>query len=81
MSTTSTSLSREEKSSPLAVSPKQCAKLLSICLSNIHKMMNSGEIESFYAGTKSRRIPMWAIEAYIARRVAAAEKARKEAHG
>jgi excisionase family DNA binding protein len=61
---------------PLAVAPLEAARLLSVCVATVYNMMRAGQLDSFHAG-KSRRIPMRAIETYIARQLDTAACGRK----
>jgi excisionase family DNA binding protein len=73
MTQLSTGLSRHEKRAPvtpLAVSPQEAGRLLSLGLSRIYKLLRAGELQSFEAG-RARRITMASIHAYVARRLAA----------
>lgn len=54
---------------PLVVTPREACRLLSVCLSRLYVMLRSGELDSFYCG-RARRIPLRAIEEYIARQLA-----------
>jgi excisionase family DNA binding protein len=60
-----------QQSPPLAVTPREAARLLSIGLTRIYQLLAAGELESYTEG-RGRRIPMRAIENRIARRLAAA---------
>jgi excisionase family DNA binding protein len=53
------------------VRPTEAARLLSLCASRIYQLMRAGELPSYEDG-RARRIPMVAINDYIARRLAAA---------
>jgi excisionase family DNA binding protein len=55
---------------PLVVTPREACRLLSVCLSRLYVMLRSGELDNFYCG-RARRIPLRAIEEYIARQLAA----------
>jgi excisionase family DNA binding protein len=77
MSMTSTGSSREERRVvakapslvPLAVSPQGACDLLGLSVSGVYQVMRSGELPSYRCG-RSRRIPMTAVHAFIARRLA-----------
>jgi excisionase family DNA binding protein len=80
MSQLSTGLNREEKRTgvrkavpggpPIAVDAIEAARLLSISVSSLYALLRQGELENFYSG-KSRRIPVRAIEDYVARQLSA----------
>jgi excisionase family DNA binding protein len=57
---------------PLSVKPKAAAALLSVGLTRVYELLNSGELVSFYDG-RSRLITTDSIRAYIAKRIAAAQ--------
>jgi excisionase family DNA binding protein len=76
MSQLSTGLSREEKQAPLAVPPLEAARMLSLGLTRLYRLMRSGELDSFHSG-RSRRITVRSIEAYVARQLDAATRSRK----
>jgi excisionase family DNA binding protein len=64
-------IARPSPSAPrLAVSPLEAARLLSIGLSRLYRLLRAGELESFACG-RARRVTVQSIEAYIARRIAA----------
>ena len=63
---------------PLAVPPREAARLLSISLRRIYSLLSAGALESYCDG-RTRRIPVKAIEAYIARRLAAGGSAAVDA--
>jgi excisionase family DNA binding protein len=54
---------------PLAVSPREAARLLGLGLSHLYNLMRTNELKSFMAG-RSRRIVMASLHDYIARRLA-----------
>jgi hypothetical protein len=56
---------------PLAVSPRQARKLLSIGNTRLYQLMGAGELESYHDG-RVRRITMRSIRRRVARLVAAA---------
>lgn len=57
---------------PLVVTPREACRLLSVCLSRLYVMLRSGELDNFYCG-RARRIPLRAIEEYIARQLASTD--------
>jgi excisionase family DNA binding protein len=82
MSQLSTGLGPDEQptqtqAAPLAVAPLAAARLLSVCVSKIYRLMASGELESFHSG-KSRRVTTKSIDHYIERQIAAAKQAHKK---
>jgi excisionase family DNA binding protein len=56
---------------PLAVSPRQACKLLSIGNTRLYQLIGAGELESYHDG-RMRRITMQSIRRRVARLVAAA---------
>jgi excisionase family DNA binding protein len=64
-----------ENTLPLSVKPRAAAVLLSVGLTRIYELLNSGSLESFHDG-RSRLITTDSIRAYIARRIAVASKAK-----
>jgi len=71
-----TGLSRQEKRArplasvtPLAVPPLEAARLLSLGMTKIYRLMRSGELESYKDG-RARRITMSSIHEHLARRLA-----------
>jgi excisionase family DNA binding protein len=54
---------------PLAVTPSDAARLLSIRMSHLYGLMRTGELHSFHCG-RARRITVASIHAYIGRRLA-----------
>jgi hypothetical protein len=54
---------------PIAVSPADAGRLLSLGGSRIYALMRSGELESYVDG-RARRVTVASISAYVARRVA-----------
>jgi|SRR5262249_49940392 len=80
MSQMSTGLSRREKRArafartvpitPLAVSPLEAARLLSLGESRIYELMRTGALVSYRDG-RARRITMASIHDHMARRLAA----------
>jgi excisionase family DNA binding protein len=82
MSQLSTGLSPDEQptqthTAPLAVAPREAARLLSVCVSKVYRLMQTGELEGFHSG-KSRRVTTRSIESYVERQIAAAKQARKK---
>jgi excisionase family DNA binding protein len=59
---------------PRAVTVPTACKLLSCGVTHAYDLINKGELESYLDG-KSRRVTLRSIDNYIARRVAAANKA------
>jgi excisionase family DNA binding protein len=57
-------------STPLAVAPLEAARLLSLGVTKIYWMMRDGELDNFYCG-RARRIPIAAIQNYVAKQLAA----------
>jgi excisionase family DNA binding protein len=57
---------------PLAVPPREAARLLSVSLSKIYTLMRTGQLDSFMDGG-SRRITMSSIYAHIERGLASAD--------
>jgi excisionase family DNA binding protein len=57
---------------PLAVSPREACRLLSLGMSRLYGLMRAGKLQSYEDG-RARRIPMASIHAYIARRLADAD--------
>jgi len=55
---------------PLVVAPKTAATMLSMGLTRLYELLNSGALQSYYDGS-SRRIPMSSITAYIQRKLEA----------
>jgi len=58
---------------PLAVPPLEAARLLSICITRVYRLMRAGELRSFHSG-RSRRITMASIKKFIARQIAVANR-------
>jgi excisionase family DNA binding protein len=56
---------------PLVVSPREAARMLSLGVWRVYKLMKAGELASYEHG-RSRRITVASIHEYIARRVATA---------
>jgi excisionase family DNA binding protein len=54
---------------PLAVSPREASRLLSIGISHLYALMRAGELDNFHCG-RARRIPIQSIQEYVARRLA-----------
>jgi excisionase family DNA binding protein len=50
-----------EKVEPILLKPKRIAALLDTCLSNVYKMIGTGELESVRIG-RSVRVPRGAVE-------------------
>jgi excisionase family DNA binding protein len=61
--------SRWAENLPLAVSPLQAARELSVCLTKIYALMRAGELDAFHSG-RSRRITVDSVKRYMARQVA-----------
>jgi excisionase family DNA binding protein len=57
------------EATPLAVSPKEACRLLSIGNTRLYQLVNSGELESYRDG-RVRRITMASIEERVARLLA-----------
>ena len=55
--------------SPLAVSPLEAGRLLSLGISRVYALMRAGELQS-YQDSRTRRITMESIVAYIERQLA-----------
>jgi excisionase family DNA binding protein len=55
--------------SPLAVPPLEAARLLSLGMTKIYRLMRAGELESYRDG-RARRITMRSIHNHMARRLA-----------
>jgi excisionase family DNA binding protein len=55
---------------PLVVTPREACYLLKVCMSRLYVMLRNGELDNFYCG-RARRIPLRAIEEYMARQIAA----------
>lgn len=51
---------------PILVTADEAAALLSLCKRSIFKLLASGHIESVHSG-RARRIPLAALENYVAR--------------
>src|SRR5262245_58243845 len=81
MSSMSTGLSRREKRAqpslsvaPLAVPPREAARLLSVSLTRLYELMRAGELVSYRDG-RARRITTASIHQRMARQIAdSAEK-------
>jgi len=81
MSQMSTGLSRQEKRAqpslsvaPLAVPPREAARLLSVSLTRLYELMRAGELVSYRDG-RARRITTASIHQRMARQIAdSAEK-------
>jgi excisionase family DNA binding protein len=76
MSQMSTGLTRQEKRAqpspsvaPLAVPPLEAARLLSLGMTKIYRLMRAGELISYRDG-RARRITMASIHEHMARRLA-----------
>jgi hypothetical protein len=69
MSIPSTGLSDDER---LVVSPRRARHMLDCGVTRLYDLLNAGEIESFLDG-RSRKITVASIQAYIQRRLAAAD--------
>jgi excisionase family DNA binding protein len=64
--------SREPRTAPpLAVPPAEAARLLSLSLARLYRLMRDGELQSYLDG-RTRRITTASIHDYIARRLSAA---------
>jgi excisionase family DNA binding protein len=61
---------RPSPSAPLAVSPREAGRLLSLGQSRIYNLMRAGELQNYEDG-RSRRILLTSIHDYVARRIAA----------
>jgi hypothetical protein len=61
---------------PLVASPKVTCHLLSIGMTRLYELIDTGELESFLDGS-SRKITTRSIRAYIARKLAASAGARR----
>jgi hypothetical protein len=59
---------------PLAVSPRQTRRLLNIGNTYLYKLLNNGELESYWEG-RSRKVTMQSIRARHERQLAAARGA------
>lgn len=57
-------------SEPLVVRPRQACQMLSVGLTKLYELLNSGELESYLHGG-SRRLRVASLHAYIERRIAA----------
>ena len=68
-SSTQSPVSTQASVTPLAVSPSEACRLLSLSTSRLYQLMRAGELPSYRDG-RARRITMTAIQSYIARRVA-----------
>jgi len=64
------------KATPLAVSPKNAGAMLGYGKTTIHKLLKTGELESFGSG-KARRITTASIADYIRRKLEAGQPARR----
>lgn len=62
---------RTPKAEPIAVTPEEAARLLSISKRKLGSLVSSGEIESFKVG-RARRVVVRSIREYIERQMAAA---------
>jgi len=60
---------------PMVVRPKQACILLGCGLTNLFKMLNDGELESYRDG-RSRLITLSSIKARVARKLAEAREGR-----
>jgi excisionase family DNA binding protein len=54
---------------PLAVSPREAARLLSLGVSRVYQLMRAGELQNYEDG-RARRILMTSVHDYVARRLA-----------
>jgi excisionase family DNA binding protein len=54
---------------PLSVSPRETARLLSVSVEQVYKMLRTAVLPSYREG-RLRRVPMAAITDHIARRLA-----------
>ena len=86
MSQISTGLSRREKRTPplpsvapLAVPPSQAARMLSIGISRMYKLLRTGALVSYRDG-RSRRVVVSSIHEYVARHVAADPAGWRQIH-
>ena len=77
MSQMSTGLSRHEKRAqpppsvaPLAVPPSQAARMLSMGISRLYRLLRTGKLVSYRDG-RSRRVLVTSIHEHIARQLAA----------
>jgi excisionase family DNA binding protein len=56
----------------LLVRPKQACSMLSVGITRLYELMNSGTLESFKDG-KARKITVRSIEAYVEKHVGGAQ--------
>jgi excisionase family DNA binding protein len=55
---------------PLLVSPREACRLLSIGLTRLYEILNTGELDSVLIG-RSRRISVASIHSFVQRQIAA----------
>jgi len=86
MSQMSTGLGRDEKRAqpppsiaPLAVRPSEAARMLSIGISRMYKLLRTGALVSYRDG-RSRRVVVSSIHEYVARHVAADPAGWRQIH-
>jgi excisionase family DNA binding protein len=65
---------------PLAVPPREAARLLSIGLTNLYGLVHAGELSTFRIGA-ARRLTVKSIEEYMQRQLAACDVATAPADG
>jgi excisionase family DNA binding protein len=58
------------QTTPLAVSPREACRLMSIGLTHLYALLGAAELRSYRDG-RARRITMRSIEDYVSRRLAA----------
>ena len=66
----STATSPRTPTPPLAVSPKEASRLLSVSLSRLYELLRRGALRS-YADGCNRRVTMASIHEYVERQLAA----------
>jgi excisionase family DNA binding protein len=71
--TQDTGLDEHDPSRPLAVPPRLACQLLSVGLTRLYELLNTGELDSFHIG-RARRITTASIRAYIDRRLVTSAK-------
>jgi excisionase family DNA binding protein len=87
MAQMSTGLGRREKraqppssvAAPLAVRPSEAARMLSMGISRMYKLLRTGALTSYRDG-RSRRVLVSSIHEYIARHVAADPDGWRQIH-
>jgi excisionase family DNA binding protein len=68
----------EDGEGQLLLTPAQCAARLHLGHSTIHALLASGQISSILVGSRARRIPVAALDSWVAKQLADQARARDE---